>query len=297
MNGLGIFRNWLPETLSNSNNQYRHRLFVENASLRLEIINQLRDYFQNAHEDARRHLRSVMNNSLDPLEESLPFDPVDGYPERLHVRTLKGYLGEVFAGLISEECSPHGEEWEVPAFLFRFHNIAFSKLEYWRQTGQTPRIIPGRTGDDCLAFQKDDNGQIVRSLFCEAKCTSDHDAGMIAKAHEQISTDNLIPTDISRIIEILKDYDDEESSRWIDALRYLYFNLNKTKYERCDLVSYVHGRPPKRPNQLAWMPISAPHRNYTGNRRLEAAEIRISNVDSLIQNVYGIGEDQNDGST
>jgi hypothetical protein len=290
MDGFDAFRNWLPEVLNNANGHYRHRLLEENACLRIEIIDRLRAYFQKAHEDARRHLRSLVNTSLDPLEEPSRFDPADGYPKRLHTRTLKGYLGEVFAGLISEVFSPHGVEWKVPAFLFRFHNKAFDQLEYWRQTGQTPGIIPGRTGDDCLAFQKGDNGQIVRSLFCEAKCTPDHDAGMIARAHAQISSDNLISVDILRVIEILKDYDDAESSRWVEALRALYLSPDKTEYERCDLVSYVHGRPPKRPSQRAWMPTTKPHANYTANRRLEAVEIRISNVEGLVQNVYRIGE-------
>ena len=237
-----------------------------------------------------------MDISLDPLEEPSAFDPADGYPQRLHIRTLKGYLGEVFAGLISEEYSSHGEDWKVPTFLFRFHDQAFNKLEYWRQTGQTPGIIPGRIGEDCVAFQRDDQGKIVRSLFCEAKCTPDHNASMIADAHEQISTDNLIPVDILKIIEILKDYDDEESTQWVEALRCLYLNPNQTDYERCDLVSYVHGRSPVRSSRQAWMPTSAPHRRYAGNRRLEAAEIRISDVNNLIQQIYETGEGRDDGS-
>lgn len=36
--------------------------------------------------------------------------------------------------------------WEIAAFPFRFHQVAFDQLEKWRQTGEEPTEIPGRTG-------------------------------------------------------------------------------------------------------------------------------------------------------
>ena len=294
MKGPDDIRNWLSETPSNPNDRYRHRLFVEDEDIRSTIIDHLKQYFSNAHEDARRHLRELVNISLDPLGEPSSFDPTEGYPEQLHNQTLKGYLGEVFAGLISEKYSPHGENWKVPAFLFRFHSLAFDQIEIWRQTGKSPGIIPGRTGEDCLAFQQDDDGFIIRTLFCESKCTSDHNSTLIAEAHDQISSEILIPVDILRIVEILKEYDDDESKQWVNALQYLYLNQNQPDYERCDLVTYVHGQAPIR--KQTWIPSETPHNRYKGNRRLEAAEIRISDVDSLIQLVYQTTEDPDDGT-
>lgn len=294
MNGSEDLRNWLPETLSNSSDRYRHRLFVEDADSRSKIIDQLKQYFINAHEDVRRHLREVVNNSLDPLGEPSTFDPAEGYPEKLHNQTLKGYLGEVFAGLISEMYSPHGEAWKVPVFLFRFHDVALDQLDFWRQTGQAPGKIPGRFGEDCVAFQRNEQGKIVRSLICEAKCTSNHNRTLINNAHEQISSRNLFPIDLRKIIEILKDYNDDESIQWVNALQFLYLNQNQAEYERCDLVTYVHGQVPIR-NQT-WIPNETPHDRYSGNRRLEAAEIRLSDVDSLIQLVYQTTEDLDDGT-
>ena len=282
-----MLENWLLETHSTSNTKYSHRLLEMNVDRQPTVVAQLQQYFKKAHDDVQRHLRSLVDISLDPLGEPSKYDPAEGYPEKLPANTLKGYMGEVFAGLISEKYSPLGEEWKVPAFLFRFHKEAFFELENWRQTGQQPKEILGRMGSDCLAFQLNDRGHVARSLICEAKCTSKHDAGLITKAHKQISKDNLIPIDILLIIEILIDYDDEESRRWVQALTHLLPSPVRSDYERCDMVCYVHGRSPKRLNRRSWIPTNTPHKAYSGNRRLEAVEVRIKDVDRLLQLVYG----------
>src|SRR5690348_6281052 len=113
------FVSWLRDTPSESGDEkYRHRLLTEYHNKREEIFDELRLYVQNAHEDARRYLREVFENTLDPFATSPSFDPAEGYPELLHMQTLKGYFGEIFAGLIAEYFSPFGVDgWKVPVFL------------------------------------------------------------------------------------------------------------------------------------------------------------------------------------
>jgi hypothetical protein len=113
-------------------------------------------------------------------------DPALKYPCRLHTTVLKGYFGEVFAGLLAENIPVAGRtDWEVPAFLFRNHRLAFHQLERYRQAGQLPGPMPGRLGDDCLGFRRNARGTIVAVLYCESKCTAGHDSTMIADAHKE----------------------------------------------------------------------------------------------------------------
>jgi hypothetical protein len=173
--------------------------------------------------------------------------------------------------------------WEVPAFLFRIHTVAFQQLEALSQTGNEAKEIPGRTGDDLLAFQRDSSGEIVRILYCEAKCTADHDSGMISKAYEKAS--KSVPVDFLQYIEVLRDSNKPSAWQWVDAIRRA---RSKKTHERYDLVSYICGRHPKR--NSVWLPTTKPHRNYKETRRLEAVETQLYDVDSLVQEVYGKGQ-------
>lgn len=294
------FHKWLSNEICESEDKrYRHRLLKEKLEYRYDILDELKEFVQNAHEDARRYLRKPLE-SLDPLEQLSASDLADGYPELLHINDLKGYFGEIFAGLIAEHFSPFGYSWTVPAFLFRFHHVVFQRLEERHQTGEEIKKIPGRTGDDCLAFQLGGRGQIVRSLVCESKCTKTHRSDSISEAHKKLSADNPRPVDIRQIIAILEDRDDPESAEWIAPLRQLLLrDPNEIRnpssgYERCDFVCYICGDSPKQGDRKAWMPTIEPHKKYTGKRRLEAVETHLNDVDGLVREVYG-KEDETNG--
>jgi hypothetical protein len=189
------FSSWLQNLVTESaDKKYRHRLFTEYLNTRDETLQALTAYVRNAHEDARRYLHELFSNTLDPFGTQSSFDPAEGYPELLEMKTLKGYFGEIFAGLIAEYFSPFGEDdWKVPVFLFRYHTVAFQELERIRQTGGKAKEIPGRTGDDCLAFQVNSEGEIIRYLYCEAKCTSGgHLPEKVALAHKKVSESAVV---------------------------------------------------------------------------------------------------------
>lgn len=278
---------WLSDDrTSSADGRYSHRLLRERADGRDSVLADLRSVVARAHEDARRHLRELADISLDPLGEKA-WDPAEGYPERLNILTLQGYFGEIMAAIVAESLPHFGlSKWAVPAFPFRFHHVAFDQLEKYRQTGEEPSHVPGRTGNDMLAFLREADGRISRSLVCEAKCSRNHASGLISSAHSQISDKLPKPVEILRIIDILREYDDEDSRSWVRALRVLYYHDISSGYERCDLVSYVCGQPPIR--RRAWIPIDRPHSKYTAGRRLEAVEIHLEHVVSLINEVYGV---------
>jgi hypothetical protein len=284
-------RSWLKLKVQTApGGLYQHALGQENGANRSTILPGLQILVSSAHEDARKRLRRLANGSLDPLSAPGPRDPAEGYPERLHIQTLKGYFGEILAGAVAENLSPFGKDWAVPAYLFRYHLVEFQQLAMMNQTGADATLRPGRTGDDCLAFLRDSNGGIVAVLFCEAKCTADHDDGMIGDAHEKSSLPNLLPVDLLQLIEILEDSAVGDAKEWVMALRSLHLKGPNppAPYERFDQVTYVCGRKPVRGGRESWISSAKPHDRYKGGRRLHVAEIHISEVEELVKNVYGV---------
>ncbi|MFL5628251.1 MAG: hypothetical protein ACJ788_21945, partial [Ktedonobacteraceae bacterium] len=141
------FLNWLQHTLvgTSSDKRYRHSLLKEDLTQHNGVIKELKQYVQDAHEDARRHLRELAGYSLNPFEGYGADDPAKGYPESLHIITLKGYFGEIFAAIIAQNFSPFElDNWEVPAFLFRFHVVELQHLEAIHQVGGEVKRRPGR---------------------------------------------------------------------------------------------------------------------------------------------------------
>jgi hypothetical protein len=206
-----------------------------------------------------------------------------------------GYFGEVFAGVVCENFAPLGEtRWKVPAHLFRFHLEAFRYLEQIRRDDALrERQVFGRTGDDCLAFALDENGKITRSMFCEAKCLTQHDKRKVDEAHEKLSNAVILPLDRQQLIDVLSDSDDPGAAIWVEALRKLRFQANDPEYERCNLVCYICGNPPVKGE--TWIPKESPHPKYEGDHRLEAVEVYIRRVRQLVKEVYGKDDDESDG--
>src|SRR5438552_2791306 len=102
MSANNKFSSWLSSTVTVSpNKRYRHHLLYEQHDKRATILEELKIYVQRAHEDARYRLRKLAGYTLDPLNFSTSEDPVrrDRYPEALHIDDLKGWFGEVLAGL------------------------------------------------------------------------------------------------------------------------------------------------------------------------------------------------------
>lgn len=287
---------WLQDKLTvSADKKYIHRRLEENIDYRSVAIEQLKALIDKVQEDIIYYFRCVLDDPLDPFDDSdeglLNLRLNQDYRlNQLHLQTLKGYFGEMFAGIIAENFSPFGINWEVPAFIFRFHKTAFEQLERNSQTRETSGQISGRTGEDYVAFHRDSQGKIVYSLFCEAKCTATHQIGMIEEAHKKASSSHSSPDNIMQIIEIVKSYKDENSCQWFKSLQQFYLQLKLPKtpephYKRYDLVSYICGLPPVK-DITTIIPVDKPHNNYKAQRELESVEIHLHDVDGLIEEVY-----------
>jgi hypothetical protein len=263
--------------------RYHHVKYVEIDGARADIIAELRSHVNAAHGDAIKHVIELIgDNALEPT--SLKARSLKSvYPSGCHDSVLKGYFGEFMAGFVAEQGTPLGTEgWQVPAYLFRFHDLQFQHLDQWLQTGATATPLPGRSGDDCLAFKIGEHDRIVAVLVCESKCTSSHRSEAIVDAHKSVSRLNEQPTSIMQLIEVLQDkHDDAGAKDWVERLRRL---LLGARFERCDCVFYICGEFPKK--KAAWMDPMRPHKDYSGGRRLEATEVHLADLDALIDLVY-----------
>ncbi len=288
---LTLLDSWLDarETSNAGRPLYCHILFRQNDEVDPAVWDELSAYIDHAHEGARIALRAPLEDSLHPLHHGTDVDPAFGYPHKFVDTALQGFFGEIFAGVVAEYYAGDDDcEWEVPAYLFRWHIVAFQQLEFMKQTGDWNRQVVGRTGDDGLAFARDGNGHIVAWLACEAKCTSDHSSALIGDNHEKLSQAVTRPIDLLRLIDALRDYHDDEYSReWVAALRHYYWqHASDLSADRCDLSVYICGRCPRM--RVTWLPATEPHNKYTGGRDLTSAEFHLPGVGRLIRSLYGM---------
>jgi len=286
---LILLDSWLDaeETCSTTSPPYCHLLLRQREDIVSEVWDEIYAYIDHAHEGARQALRAPLEDSLHPIHHGTDVDPSFGYPHKLADTALQGFFGEIVAGIVAEYYAGNDEhEWEVPAYLFRTHIVAFQQLELMKQTDNWERQVVGRTGDDGLAFERDEDGRIVAWLACEAKCTRNHSSTLIEDNHVKLSQAVTRPIDLLRLIDALKDYRDDDYSRtWIAALRrYLWEHSQNPAAVRCDFSMYVCGTCPKR--NRTWIPTSAPHRGYTGGRSLTCAELHLTGVGSIIRSIY-----------
>jgi hypothetical protein len=277
----------LQETFNRASPSYCHMLIHQRDDVDPEVWDELYAYIDHAHAGARQALRAPLEDSLHPLHHGTRVDPAFGYPQSLGDTALQGFFGELLSGIVAEYYAGDDEhEWEVPVYLFRTHIVAFQQLEFMRQTDRWGRQIVGRTGDDGLAFARDEDGHIIAWLACEAKCTRTHSSALITDNHEKLSHPVGRPIDLLRLIDALKDYrEDDYSRRWITALQRYYFEDDRNPaVNRCDLSMYVCGTSPQR--RRTWIPTDAPHEAYIGRRNLTSAEFHLPGVDGLIRSLY-----------
>lgn len=274
---------------------YEHVLAKELPGGRASIATALQQIFFAAHQDARDYLRRIASPTLDPLQDGNPaLDPAAGYPQILYLSDLQGYTGEILAGVFAENLSPWEQGgWKVPAFLFRTHLDAFRRLPYFTGVDDAPAQVPGRTGDDCLAFKRNDQGVIIGMLVCEAKCTLDHSAQLLNDAHSKAAQTRARSFDILQLIEVLNDQGDADSLAWCESLRILS-RERREEAIRSDQITYVCGRSPVHTRQrVSWADQHTPSAHYTGNRPLQCIELHLNDVRTFILSNYSDPAGQN----
>ncbi|MDY7075555.1 MAG: hypothetical protein SXV54_01395 [Chloroflexota bacterium] len=286
------FTDWLTDALpipDVPNKKYRHRRLDENQELRERILPRLKEAVHESLQDMARALINPQQNSLDHLQPPQRPTVADLYPQELPTKIKMEYFGEFFAGVLCVDFRAFDESrWEVPAHLFRWHND-ISRYLIRVRTGNAPREIFGRTGDDCLAFCRDENGKIVRFVACEAKCYQNHDNRAVKEAYKKLSKPGEVAEDRIQLIKVLEERQkynpDSKEQEWINALYEMEYSEGTSKCVRYDLVCYICGQAPVRRN--SWINRADPSSEYTGDRSLEAVEVHIDQVRDLVLELYG----------
>lgn len=287
---------WLDaKPVPHSHPKYELRVWREvNANFAV-LRDELIDYAQEALEDARARIRKGFEDNLSPFSDPVD-DPAAHYPAMLNRITLQGYLGETFAGLAVEHFGAFGKtDWQVPAFLFRFHDQEFQHLDLINERflmgephdpDAEKEKRPGRTGDDALAFRIDEQGKITHVLALEAKCLATSNTEVISDAYGKLAAGTQRPSGIRELITLLSDYETAAAQEWVARLLELYRDGFRTAKRRDGLVYTVGNRPVRPKSRVSWLPSDAPHTSYTADRCFEAMEFQLEDLKGLVDTLY-----------
>lgn len=286
---------WLKCAATQSNSRdYYFLLLNEDPVHRNRIVPQLKQIARQAFKDFQDLIIEVYDANLDPLDSPEVQENKKQFLKKLDqilsifdTRTLEGYLGETLTGLVVLGFNPFGiADWEIPVFLYRHHIHAYDAFEKWQQGGKFPKAIVGRAGEDNIAFLRDSQGNIIKELRCEAKCSAQHSSNLITNAHEKFDDSTSVSPEIFRIILVLRDYQGAKPKAWVKALRnHRWTNLKKNASQ--NLICYVSGQVPQRPKgRTCWIDQSIPHSSYKSSRPLQVVEIHLNDVLNLVCAIY-----------
>lgn len=287
---------WLvAQPTTKAHRRYELRVWREVNANFAALRDELLAYAQEALDDARSRIRKGFEDNLSPFSGTVD-DPAAHYPAMLNRITLQGYLGETLAGLAVEHFGAFGKhDWQVPAFLFRFHDTEFQHLDLINERfllgePHEPDAVaerrPGRTGDDALAFRLDEAGKISHVLALEAKCLVTSNTATIEEAHDKLAAGQRRPSGIRELVTLLSDYETDEAQAWVARLLELYREGFKTAKRR-DGLAYTVGHSPVRPaTRLSWLPADAPHPSYTSDRRFNAMEFQLEDLEGVVDALY-----------
>lgn len=282
---LSIVKEWLGSSLTESGT-YRHRhVFESEEDKRKRALEVIKEYTAWAHSDAKEKLKEdyTLGVDLDPEAYGKSNSVVEAYPQELNEQVLKGYFGEAIAGLLAEIFEVHQKDWVVPIFLFRLHKAAFEKLEKHDLSGKLAKnspTVPGRTGDDCLAFEIED-GAVLGCMSVEGKFTPNHNSSQIDSAFKKVDEK---PKSLIQVASILSARGKEDIAFQIKLFRYSNDDLGKYK-----MISYLHGQEPSQND--TWIDTESPKKSTDEEAvelksQLEVEEVLISKIDKIRAEVY-----------
>jgi hypothetical protein len=285
---LQCLRQWLPAKHTRAGS-YHHILILEDTNFRSAALPLIARYVKRAHEEGVDRFKAFMGDTLDPRRQAIHLNALAFYPRHTEPITRQGFYGEIVAGLLAEIYYPRRVRWYIPAYCFYQHELLFQDLITAAAAGRPLQKSMGHFGDDCLAFGLDpDHSSVLKILICEAKCTTTHRSSLVKDAHSKLSTQ---PIEVSviwlqLIIEALRARGDDASAFWVPLLQEFKDSQRFAERFRTDLISYAHGRRPKR--LATWLRTDKPHEKYSARRDLEVFEVHFSDVDTVIADAYAL---------
>ena len=161
---LQLLDSWLvDQEIESNHDRYRLRVWQEERESFAAIRDEVLAYFNEAFDDARRRLRRGFEDNLSPFNDP-HHDPAANYPVLLHRVTLQGYLGEILGIIAVEHWGALGHyDWQVPAFLFRLHDVEFQHLESINE-----RLIEGQVFAPDAVTERVQDAPVMTDLLSDA---------------------------------------------------------------------------------------------------------------------------------
>lgn len=285
---------------------YRHVLLEAKYEDPHLLATVLRPYFESVHLDARTVFHEEIGINLHPDADPTKAFPVV-YPNSLEFSARRGLFGEALAGLLTEVCEfIGGHDWNVPVFLFRFHQTAADYLYTLRRDPSQTRKLPGRTGDDFIAIVLDDDGGVVRVLAGEAKWRAtlsesvvdslvlgkkvkDKTTGKVAHNGKGIWTalNKAVdpPRGLKQLQKILKDIAPDEYGAAIRSIDE-HVLADTPALPRTNLVVLAGNGGAKRKAGVPMISAQSHPAEYTSNADLQVVEIIFDQGEKMVDRLY-----------
>ena len=298
---------WL-EKYPTTNGNFGHLLLLQKKIDRKVICQALRPYFESAHLDARQVFHADIGIDLHPDADD-GVEALVEYPKCLPSTTLRGLFGEVMAGLVTEGYELVGEhEWEVPIFLFRYHEDARNYLFTLARNPEKKRQTIGRLGSDFIGLLLDKDGSVVRFIAGEAKWRKtltqsvvgslmhgkkiDDPAGGGGKVYSgrgiwyEVNNDPPVPIGVRQLTRLLQERDPEGYDAAILSMERALILRDSKPLPRTDLIIIAGNGTATREKMECFLPYDSMPDDYSTGNDLQLVEIILKDGEELIDALY-----------
>jgi hypothetical protein len=290
---------WL-ERYPSINGHYGHLLLEQKCESNPSLLDDLRQYFESAHLDAREYFDAAIGIDLHPDAED---DSTDArYPNCLPVTARRGLFGEVMIGLITESYKFVGDHsWVIPVYLFRNHyDVEKYLFDLARDSTQT-RTVFGRLGSDFIGLSLGQDGSVVRIIVGEAKwrlqlrptVIDELLLGVWNKKHvrsggiwHNVNKDTKIPHGMRQLQRLLQECDPDGFSAAILSMDRALLLRDSVPIPRTDLILIVGNGAPSREKAHSLIPWEKIPPEYTAGNDLQVVEVILNDGEELIDAIY-----------
>lgn len=284
---------------------FGHTLLVQRAEDDGTLAASLRPYFESAHLDARSFFHSNIIIDLHPDAERNA--PLITYPGSLPQNTRRGLFGEVLAGLLTETYTFVGEhKWEIPIFLFRYHEDAFNYLFTLARHPTRIRQVIGRMGSDFIGLCLDDEGKVIRIISGEAKwrnilTKSRVDTLMLGEWEKvgesgrarsekgvwgSINKEPAIPSGVRQLQRLLQEHAPIDYDRTILSLQRALVVRDPEFIPKTNLIVIAGNARANRNDGERLLPFTELPGEYTAGNDLQIVEVIFNGGEELIDAIY-----------
>lgn len=302
-------KDWL-KTYPSLKGNYGHLLLEQKKDIDELFASYLIPYFESAHRDAREFFCAQIGIDLHPDagEDNNKDDAQLLYPGCLHVTARRGLFGEVMAGMCTEHYSyVGGHKWQVPVFLFRYHDDVEKYLFDLARNAERKRQVFGRFGSDFLGICQDDAGNVVRIIVGEAKWRNGLNPSTIKTLMEgklvtkpgtdlkvrdgkgvwfELNRDTPVPHGVRQLQRLLQERDPEGHALAIVSLDKALALRNAKPIPRTNLIFIVGNDVPSREEAMSLIPWDETPADYTSPHDLQVVEMILADGENLIDQIY-----------